>query len=178
MVDLILLIILLLALLWGWFKGGVRVLAGLGAIIIAYQVARYYSVFWAQPVLNWLPQPGGQSKLVDLITMFMDADVLALYIVRVVLFIVIFILTRWLINKLATLITGLFGGSVFGVLNRVFGALLGGAIISLAIFYIHKEALPAIGNLGFDIAYTAQDVLEQSQFVLPLVYIVPRMFGL
>jgi uncharacterized membrane protein required for colicin V production len=178
MVDLILLIILLLALLWGWFKGGVRVLAGLGALIIAYQVARYYSVFWAQPVINMLPEQGSHSKLVDLITMFIDADVLALYAVRVVLFIIIFILTRWLINKLATLITGLFGSSVLGVINRVFGALLGGVIIALAIFYLHGIALPAIGDLGFDVAYTAQDIFEQSRFVLPLVYIVPRIIGL
>ena len=178
MIDLILLVILLLALLWGWFRGGVRVLAGLGALIVAFQVARHYSVFWATPVVNMLPEPGTTSKLLDFITMFVDADVLALRITQVLLFIVIFILTRWLINKLAALFTGLLGGSVLAVINRVFGAFLGGAIIALAMVLLHRNFLAFIGNIGFDMAFTAQDYLSaHSQFILPLLYLVPRMFG-
>lgn len=178
MVDLILLAVLLLGLLWGWFRGGMRVLAGLGALIIAFQVARYYSQFWAQPVVNRLPPPGSEGKLINLITMFVDADVFAVHVVQVVLFIVIFILTRWLINKLAALLTGLLGNGLIGVINRVFGAVLGGVIISLAIVLIHREALTAIGGLGFDMAFAAQDYLEQSHFMLPLIYFVPSMLGL
>ena len=178
MIDLILLVIVLLALLWGWFRGGVRVLAGLGALIVAFQVARYYSVFWAAPVVSILPEPSGQGGLMDLLTMFVDADVVALRIVQVVLFIIIFILTRWLINKLAALFTGLLGSSILAVINRVFGALLCGMIISILIMLIHRDLLTLIGNMGFDLAFSAQEYLERSQFVLPLIYLVPRLFGL
>ena len=178
MVDLILLAVLLLGLLWGWFRGGVRVLAGLGALIIAFQVARYCSVFWAAPVINMLPEPGGQGTLIKLITDFVEADLLVTYVVRVVLFIVIFVLTRWLINKLAALLTGLLGGSIIGIVNRVCGAVLGGMIVALAIFFIHVQVLAIIVELDPDIAFTAQDFLEQSRFMLPLLYVVPHMLGL
>jgi uncharacterized membrane protein required for colicin V production len=178
MVDLILLAILLLALLWGWFRGGIRVLAGLGAIIVAFQVARYYAQFWAQPVVNNLPPPGGESRLVNLVTMFVDADVLAVRAVQVVLFIVIFVLTRWLINKLAALISGLFGGSVLGTINRIFGALLGGVIMGVLIALIHGVVLTAVGELGFDLAFAGQEFLERSRFVLPLRCVVPHLLGL
>jgi uncharacterized membrane protein required for colicin V production len=178
MVDLILLALVLLGLLWGWFKGGVRVLAGLGALIIAFQVARFYAAYWTVPVVNMLPEAGGESKLVNLITMFVDADVLASAIVRVLLFIIIFLLTRWLINKLASLVSGLFGGSILGVINRVIGAVMGGTIIALAIVLVHRDLLTAIAEMGFDLAFVAQDFLEYSHFVLPLIYVVPRMLGL
>ena len=178
MVDLILLVIVLLALLWGWFSGSVRLLAGLGALFVAYQVARYSSLFWAAPVANMLTQQEGQSKLMDLATMFVDADVLTTRVVQVVLFVIIFILTRWLINKMASLTTNLFGGSIVGTINRVFGALLGGAVVSLLVFFIHTVALTFIGESGLDLAFTAQDILQQSKFVLPLMYNVPHLFGL
>jgi uncharacterized membrane protein required for colicin V production len=178
MVDLILLGVLLLALLWGWFKGGIRVAAGLGGLIVGFQVARYYSVYWAAPVVEMLPESSGQSGLLGLISMFMDADVLATFLVQVVLFIIIFVLTRWLINKLASLLTSMFGGSILNVFNRICGALLGGAILAVAIIFIYKDVLTAIGELGFDIAFTAQEFLEHSQLILPLLYIVPRMLGL
>ena len=178
MVDLILLGVLLLALLWGWFKGGIRVVAGLGGLIIGFQVARYYSVYWAAPVVEMLPESSNQSGLLNLITMFMDADVLATFLVQVVVFILVFVLTRWLINKLASLLTSLFGGSILDVINRVCGAMLGGAILAVAIIFTYKDILTAIGELGFDIAFTAQEFLEHSQFVLPLLYVVPQMLGL
>ncbi|MCL1974894.1 MAG: CvpA family protein [Firmicutes bacterium] len=178
MVDLILLGLLLLALLWGWFRGGVRMLAGLGALIIAFQVARYYSASWAAPMVNMLPEPGGQSTIINLITMFVDADVLAIRVVQVVLFVIIFILTRWLINKLASLLSGLIGGSILGVVNRVLGALLCGVIMALIVFYIHSELLAAIAELDLDIALAAQEFIERSHFVLPLIYVLPRLLGL
>jgi uncharacterized membrane protein required for colicin V production len=178
MVDLILLGLLFLALLWGWFKGGIRVLAGVAALVIGFQVARYYSAFWAAPLVKMLPEPSAKSGLMDLINIFMEADVLAIIVVRVALFIIIFILTRWLIIKLSSLLTGMLGGAVLGVINRIFGALLGGAIIAVAIVFIHRNMLTAIGELGLDMAYTAQEFLEQSLFVLPLIYIVPKMLGL
>lgn len=178
MIDLILLVLVLLGLLWGWFKGGMRVLAGLGALIIAFQMALYYSRFWSGPMLNLLPPADTPGKLMTLINMFIEPDVLAIRVVQVILFIIIFVLTRWLINKLASLLTGLLGGSILGVLNRVFGAVMGGLIIALLIVLIHKEALPFIGNMGFDMAFLAQEFLEQSKFVLPLVYAVPNMLGI
>jgi hypothetical protein len=110
--------------------------------------------------------------------MFVDADVLATRIVQVILFIVIFVLTRWLINKLAALVSGLFGGSVLGTLNRVFGALLSGVIMAVLIVFIYGVALTTIGEMGFDIAFAGQDFLERSRFVLPLIYAIPRMFGI
>ncbi|MCL1817168.1 MAG: CvpA family protein [Clostridiales bacterium] len=178
MVDLILLAVLLLALLWGWFRGGMRMLAGLGALIIAFQVARYYSALFAAPMVNLLPEPGGQSTLMNLITMFVDADVLATRLVQIVLFIIIFLLTRWLINKLASLMTGLFGGSAVGILNRVLGALLCGTVMAVAIYLIHSEVLAAIAELDLDIALAAQEFIERSHFILPLIYVVPRLLGL
>ncbi|MCL1816525.1 MAG: hypothetical protein FWG43_02850, partial [Clostridiales bacterium] len=76
------------------------------------------------------------------------------------------------------LISGLFSNSLLGTLNHIFGAILGGAIMALAITWVHGVLLTTIAEMGFDMAFTAQGAIGHSKFVLPLVYIVPRLFGL
>lgn len=180
MADLVLIGVLLAALLWGLQLGTIRVLAGLGAIVVAYQLARAYSGLWAAQITNQLPQldPGSsEGQLAALVSLFVDTDALADRLVQFLLFIVIFVVVRWLIRKLAYLLTSIFGRGLLGTINRAVGAVLACVLAAALLVILHSIVLPAAANIGLDFGLTALKFLNQSQLILPLLYSVPQLLS-
>lgn len=180
MVDMLLIGFLLLALLWGWHLGTIRVLAGLGAIIVAYQLARLYSAAWAAQLTDMLPHLDAGSKegqLMALLSLLLNTDALANRLVQIILFIVIFVVAHWLIRKLAHLLTGLFGRGLLGAINRAVGAFLAGLLAAALLLIIHAIVLPSTANLGLEYSAIALHYLNKSSFMLPLLYSAPLLLS-
>lgn len=180
MVDMLLIGFLLLALLWGWHLGTIRVLAGLGAFIVAYQLARAYSAVWAAQITNMLPQldPGSkEGQLVALLSLLLDTNALADRLVQILLFIVIFVVAHWLIRKLARLLTGLFGRGLLGAVNRAVGAFLSGVLAAALLLIIHAIVLPSTAAMGLEYSAIALHYLNESSFILPLLYSAPLLLS-
>ncbi len=167
--DWVLLVILLLAFFIGWRVGTIRVIAGIGAIILGYQVARGFSSTLAVEVTKRIPSLlPSDSDASTLLSLFIDTTVITNHIVQIVIFVILFALVFWLVRWIAGVISKAFQGTFLGSLNSILGAFL---CLLAMIILINFTANPGFTKLFPSVlAY-----LLQSQVVLPFVYSLPSL---
>ena len=168
LVDIILVAFLICALIWGWQRGLIKVLAGVGSLILAYQIARNWSAIAAEIITSraTVLQPGHQAEpLSHLLSLFIDTGAMANRLVEIVLFIILFILIRWVVRAIARLLTGVLGGGILGKVNKALGSvsavILGGILILIVVQII----LPALAGLGLGSGLL--HYLTASRWVIP-----------
>jgi len=184
MLDLIMIIMLALIIFLGWRRGALRVLANIGSLFVAFLLARFLSGHLAAFFSRLLPvfdPAGGENQFLSIIALFIDTNVLANYIIRSVLFVIVFVVVTWLIRKLASFLTSLINFGIFGIVNKALGAIFAGVITLFILFFLHSMALPFMANLGaeigLDYGFMVIDYIDRTKIVLPLVYALPHLVG-
>ena len=156
--DIIIAILLILALLYGWRKGTVNVLAQAGSLILAYQAARACSAKIAAYLVNVLPPFNGTAaagadegsrQALALLSLFLDTSTVANRLLEALLYIAIFIFVRWLVRKAARMLTGVFGRGLLGKLNKAIGAFAALVLMIALIVITVNIILPACVKMGF-----------------------------
>ena len=174
--DLILAAFLILALIGGWRAGTVRVLSRFAAIIIAYTVARMFSGWLAWLVQGWLPHfaPATEAgeKLLVLLYLFCDVDGMVARLLGFVAFIVLFLVTMWLVKRIANLISDAFGHGLLGHIDSFLGAVVSVIIASVALLLFDDILFPVLAQLGLS---GPQDFMDGSRLVLPELYRLLRL---
>ncbi len=162
---------LVLALLFGWQNGMIKVLAGVGSLVLAYQVARSWSGLIAQTLtasVDLLSPSSSNGQMANFLSLFIDTGALANWLVELVLFIIIFILVRWLVRALAKVLTGVLGGSLLGKINRALGAVLAVVLMAALILIAIEIVLPAASRMGLGSGVLF--FLSGSRWILPYLY--------
>ena len=168
--DWVLLVILLLAFFIGWRVGTIRVVGGIGALILGYQVARGFSSTLAVEVTKKIPSllPTDSDASV-LLSLFIDTSVVTNHIVQIVIFLLLFVFVFWLVRWIAGIISKAFRGTFLGSLDSILGAFL---CLLAIIILLNYTANPGFAKLFPSVlAY-----LLQSQVILPFVYSLPTQF--
>ena len=166
--DLVLAAFIALSLIGGWRAGTVRVLSRFAAVFIAYGVARYCSGWLAWLLQGMLPRltPATEAgeKLLQLLYLFCDVDGLIARLLGLAAFIAVFLVSLWLVKKLANAVSGVFGRGLLGRLNQLLGALLALAIACAAILLFSDIFFPVFAQMG---AEGPKAFMENSRFVVP-----------
>ena len=168
MVDGVLIALLIFALFWGWQNGLIKVLAGPGSVILAYQIARNFSSVAAELLTapSAAAQPQSQDQpLIHLLSLFIDTGAIANRLVEIVLFIVLFILIRWLVRKAAGLLTGVLGSGVLSKSNKALGGFAAVVLAGVLILILVQIVLPALSGLG--LGGGLLQYLSASRWVIP-----------
>ena len=169
--DLVLAAFLVLAVIGGWRAGTIKVLSRFAAIFIAYAVARSCSGWLAWLLQGWLPQftPATEAgeKLLLLLYLFCDVEGLIARLLGFVAFIAVFLLTLWLVKRLANALSSMFDHGLLGRLNQLLGAVLSLAIACVVLILLNDVFFPVFAQLGFT---GPQSFLDSSQLVLPAIY--------
>ena len=166
--DLVLAAFIALSLIGGWRAGTVRVLSRFAAVFIAYGVARYCSGWLAWLLQGMLPRltPATEAgeKLLQLLYLFCDVDGLIARLLGLAAFIAVFLVSLWLVKKLANGVSSAFGRGLLGRLNQLLGALLALAIACAAILLFSDIFFPVFAQMG---AEGPKAFMENSRFVVP-----------
>ena len=176
--DLVLAVFLLLALRRGWQDGTVKVLARYASIIIAYIAARSCSGWLAWLIQGLLPElePATEAgeKLLLLLYLFCDVEGLVARLLGLAVFAAVFFLTLWLVRRLASALTGLFGDGLLGRVNRLLGAVLSLLIGVVCLLLLNDIFFPVLARLGVE---APLEFMKSSRLVLPGLYRLLFLLG-
>ncbi|MGI5892187.1 MAG: CvpA family protein [Bacillota bacterium] len=168
--DWVLLAFSLLSILIGWNSGTIKILAGVGSLILGWQAARTFAAYLA----GWLSKlVGGASSTVsdasvwNALYLFLDSTSVLEKIFYIVAFIIIFVLVIFIIRCIASALDRVMRGSVLGLLNSAVGAFFGLLIFAIIINFLWTIFLPLFGNTG--VLLDLKLFLGASQHILPLL---------
>lgn len=182
-VDLVLAGVLILAIVYGWRWGTINVVAKVGALVLAYDLARTYSSVFTAFLVDMLPPLGGAAgsdttaesgqQLLSLLSLFIDTESVANRLLGIIVFIIIFIIVNWIVRRIAYALTGLFGRGLLGKINRAVGAFLS-LVLMMAIIVIFDDiVLPTFIDMGFGTAI--QEYLDRSALIMPFIRSLPSI---
>ena len=169
--DLFLLALLLLGLFIGWRKGTINVLGGIGALILGYITARNFSAGVAVALTERFPDiapSAGSGEGTDLLSMFLDMDVVANRIVQVLAFIIIFVAVVFVVKRLARLLSNVLRKTLIGRINSAIGAFLGLLITIFLMAIAIDMVLPVFAKTSW--GESALTFLAGSKVILPFIY--------
>ena len=170
MSDLALALTILFGIILGWRSGFINVLGRLGAIVIGFIAARNFSADVAVAITERVPSlapPADGSSLQNLLSMFINTEVIANRLVQILAFIIIFIVVSFVVRKVCQLISGVFSGSLLGTINRALGAFLGFIFFTLIAGICIEIFLPVFANTSW--GASAMTFFAESKYVLPFV---------
>jgi len=176
--DIVLAAMLLLAVLYGWRSGTINVIAKVGSLVLAYQMARSLSAKIAVHLADIIPpaSDGGEAadKALHFLSLFIDTTGAVNRIVEIIIFIIIFILVNWLVRKLARMLTELFGKGVLAKINKGIGAFLALLFMLIIIVVLAEVILPACVGMGFGDSVLA--FFRSSDILLPFIEDLAGLF--
>lgn len=175
--DIVIIVYLALGLIIGWRSGTIRVIAGLGSLVIGYWAAREFSALFAAQLTRSIPAltPSGGDDLLSLLSLFIDTGAIANRFVQMVAFIIIFIVVTYLIRRLAGLLDGILRGTILGAINSILGAACAFGISLLIFNFAFGVVLPI-----FSENQTIQNVLDfiaEATVMLPLMGDLQELIG-
>ncbi len=176
-IDWVLLVILVLAILAGYRMGTIRVIAGVGSLILGYEFARSFSAPVAEYLTTLLPvfKPStGAGEAMSFISMFIDTTSAANRLLQIIAFVAIFIIVSWVLRKIAALLTSAFGHSLLGAINSGVGAVLMLILIGLLLLIFADNILPALVEMGLSKQLLVQ--FDSSKAVMPLIRYIASIF--
>ena len=177
MSDIAIIIFLLLIAVLGWKLGAIKMLGKLGSWVAGYLCARAFSSVLAVALTNrfpaLMPQPteGAASQL---ISMFIDMDVVANRIIQIFCFVVIFVVVAFVVRKLCSLISDLFSNTLLGLINSGIGAGLGFCLAVLVIGIVVEIVLPSFGS--FEWSDKVMEFFASSQYMMGFVHDMLALF--
>ncbi|NLF80095.1 MAG: hypothetical protein GX572_02760 [Clostridia bacterium] len=178
--DIVLAGLLVLAILYGWRWGTINVVAKVGALVLAYQVARAYSAPIAAKLVHIIPALGeqldgaseeGGRQLLAVLSVFMDTTGMTGRLLSMVVFIIIFVVINWAVRRIAYMLTGIFGRGLLGKINRALGAFIALALMVAIIIIFDQVLLPASIGLGFGMQI--ETFIDSSKLIMPLIRNLP-----
>ncbi len=168
--DLVLVALLVFSLYYGYRNGLINVLANLASLVLAYLVARLYAVPLGTALVSVFPQPelgtienNTGSLIVSLL--FQNQGTLVNRLANIVCFVVIFLVVRWAIRKLADLISDFFHHGLLGTINHFLGALLAFILMLILIIICLDIVSPVLTQLGID----SRAFFANSKIIIPLI---------
>lgn len=180
--DIVLAGLLILAVLYGWRWGTINVVAKVGALVLAYNVARAYSASVAAQLVHIIPALGSQldataeeggQQVLALLSLFMDTTGITSRLLTMAVFIVIFVVINWAVRRIAYTLTGIFGRGLLGKINRALGAFIALALMVAIIIIFDHVLLPACIGLGFGTKIEA--FIDGSKVIMPLIQNLPSL---
>ncbi len=169
--DIVIAALLVLALIYGWRRGTINVIAQVGSLVLAYQAARLFSAKIAAYLVTLLPSLASSGKgsgfLQGFLSLFIDTTGMANRLLEIVLYIAIFVVVNWLVRKVAHMLTGVFGHGLLGKLNRAIGAFVALLLMLAIILILVDIILPACVKMGFGGSLLA--FFRSSALLLPLL---------
>ena len=174
--DWILTAIIVFAVWSGWRQGIINVIGHVASVFIAYIVARS----WSDDIVAYFSSPDmsagleSNQQLVAFLSLFINTDTLANRLLTMLAFIVLFVVTRWLIKKLSYMISSFFSHGLLRSLNRTFGAVLSFLLVLVLILILSDVVLPALVNMGF--GSEPLNFIYSSKVVLPVVKYIQYLF--
>ncbi|MEG1500672.1 MAG: CvpA family protein [Clostridiales bacterium] len=168
--DFVLLALLVLSFYGGWRTGTIKVVAGIGSLILGYDLARKYSTDFAVYVTEAMPvlTPSGQGNdFMDLLYVFIDTNAVANRIVQVLAFAIIFTVVVFLVKKFAHFFDGIFRGTFLGFINSFLGALCSLALFVLAFNIVMNYFFPVFNDNS--LLAQAESFIRQSKMILPFI---------
>ena len=169
-VDLVLILIVLLSFYIGWKTGMIRILAGIGSLILGYQAARIFSAVLAEKITSAIPAltpPTEQSGIMDYLFLIINTETVANRIVQVVAFIIIFIVVGLIVRWLASILDKLFHGTILGAANGLLGAVAGVIVIVLLFNFAYAILLPTFNDSERVVGVLSY--FQRSELVLPMI---------
>lgn len=172
--DLILGVLLLLAAYYGWHKGVIKIIGGIGAVIGGIFIARRLTPLlmpWLEETLGQavsqapVAEPGSSSIFTSL---FVSETQLGRLIELIVFLVVVCIIT-WLLRKLANFLGNVINMTpLVGFISRVLGLVLAVCAWSVVIYACDIWLLPWLASLIQPVEQVIA-VLDSSKYVLPLI---------
>jgi|WetSurMetagenome_2_1015567.scaffolds.fasta_scaffold175668_2 hypothetical protein len=179
--DIVLACLLVLSILYGWRWGTINVVAKVGALVLAYNVARAYSSIIAAKLVDIIPALSNKldsaseegEKALALLSLFMDTSGITSKLLGMIVFIVIFVLVNWAVRRIAYTLTGIFGRGILGKINRALGAFISLVLMVAIIIIFDHVVLPACIDLGFGMQI--ETFLNSSKLIMPLINNLPSL---
>lgn len=168
--DWILAVILLLGILIGWKTGAIKVVAGIGSLIIGYTIAREYSASIAAALSSYIPAltTDKSNSVFTVLSLLIDTNAVANRAVQVIVFIILFVVVVWVIRRLAGLLDKVFRGTLVGAVNGALGAFFCLVIFMILLNVFDTTVFPFLAKNN-NSAQTALNYLEDSQVVMPFI---------
>lgn len=158
----------LLSILIGWNSGTIRILAGLGSLILGWQAARafaYYLASWFSQLVGGASSATSEGGVWNSIYLFLDGSSILDKIFYVIAFIIIFVLVVFIIRRIASALSRILKSTILGLLDRAVGAFFGIFIFAIILNIICTMILPFLGDSG--VFLDLKVFLNSSQYILP-----------
>ena len=171
--DIILAILLILAMMYGWHRGLLRVLGGVGGLVIAFMLARKLSATLIPFLLQLLPpgeMVGTASAWQTVFEQLFYSNSLLGRIVELILFVLLFGIITWLIHFLVGFITRVLNLTPLGFVNRFLGLLAGFLVMSFVLSALSLWLVPAFAagkTSGFWVVLS--NMFTSSQYLLSII---------
>ena len=175
--DIILAVLLLLGIWYGWKKGVVKILAGPGAVIGGIFFARHL-VGFAAPLVEAKLQTSAATADANLDTnllsgLFFSSSFFG-QLVECILFLLIVGLVVWIFRKLTKSAGNVVNATpLIGFVSRVFGAVLALLCVIVLIYAVHVWALPWLSSV-FPKVQIVDNLLDSSVIIMPFIQELSR----
>ncbi|MEG1661642.1 MAG: CvpA family protein, partial [Clostridiales bacterium] len=147
--DIVLVIFLIIAFIYGWQSGTIKVLAGVGSLILAYHIARNWSGVIAEKITSsfaFLEPSTSGGQLANLLSLVINTHAFANWVVELILFVVIFVVIRWIVQIIARVLTDILSHGLLGKINCAMGAVLAVLLMGVVIVIGVEIVLPVAAN--------------------------------
>jgi uncharacterized membrane protein required for colicin V production len=169
--DIIIGIVMLCGIIFGWRRGLVKIIGGCGAIYFGIVVGRHITS-WLMPVIDGLigqaalsgPNPPEQKILATLLF----SDSFTARIIEVVLLIFITLIVVKILRRLAHFLGNAINHTPFiGFISRFFGACIAFLVFVAALYAVMLWVFPLLADVSF--IKKLEDILRSSRYLLPYV---------
>lgn len=173
--DLLLAVLLLLSIWYGWKKGVVKILAGPGAVIGGIFFARHIVALVA-PLVTAKVQTSAaavsQDAGTDFLTGLFLSSSLFGRLLELVMFLLIVGVVVWIFRKLTKAVGDIANATpVIGFICRVLGVVLALICLGVLIYIVYLWLVPALAAIIPGVM-VVNDIIGSSEIVLPLIQLL------
>ncbi len=172
--DIILGVLLILAMMWGWHKGFLRILGGIGGIFLAILLARRLSAVLVPYLIKLLPEAATPASATNtwqilLKQLFYSSSVPG-HVAELVLAVVLFAVIYFIIHLLVSLVSRVLNLTFLGFFNRILGVAAGVFVVTLVIASFSLWLVPTFAAGKTEGLWSMlSQLFATSDYVLPWV---------
>ena len=175
-VDILLLAILTFSAIYGWYLGTINVVGKIGAIVLAYYLARTFSTKIAAFIISLFSNSDNSTveegkEVWSFLSLFFDTTEVTNGFLGIIIFIIIFILVNWVVKRIAYALTSIFGNGVLSKINRAIGALIALVLMVGILIIIENIVVPTFLSMGF--GDQIEEFFQRSQLIMPFLRSLP-----
>ena len=171
--DIIIAVVMLLGILFGWKRGLVKIIGGCGAVYFGIVAGRHITAAimpWVDGLIKGAANSAGvQTYEEEILTTLLFSNTLTARIIEVVVLVFVTIIVVAILRRLARFLGNVINHTpLIGFISRFFGAILAFLVFTAAMYAVLIWVFPLLADVEF--VARLNSIVRSSQYLLPYVW--------